>query len=346
MAIKNTKVEKLAEHLENLEVQRLLHHEKYKGVMEELKLKATNTELKEYLFSFFETKDVSKTVSLAKNLVSDCEEKDAIFKGSIKTYEILGLDCNITTNKVDQITDLVTDPYRLKDLLENSIVIFNNKLEIERIETFEEAVFLTATRLYEGNHSVYSSLDLLLTKGSTNELVLAVCSHPFLFKIMTPALFLSVALPLLSSVNYWTFVKAVYTQCKGFVLPTTGSVEIFNDCPKLKEAILNGTPLKIELPIQPEPQKNNSSLEDRTTGFSRGFYYIKKPLFYGITSVLIGYGAVYLNVGNFNLTQLFEKKVVVKALVAPLVVPGEEARKTGALVRTSFVGFFKGLLNR
>lgn len=329
-------LEKLQRHLESVDL--IVHQEKYKKVMEELKIKASEKELKEYLFSFFEN-NPSKSTSLAKNLINEdsCEEVASLFENSTKTYKILGLNSWVTDEKVAEVNSVMSDRPSLKKAFKSSVEQFNQKVDIQSIDCFEESTKLTALKIFDhDNGGVCACLELLMTKMAVNnELVLALCLNPCLFKLCKPLVFVAVALPLLSNINYSTFIQKVYAHCKSFVIPRT-----------FFEGEAATSYPKIEKPIVPLTEQKKSTLEQRKGGgILWEVSYIRKPLFYGFTTALIGYGAFYVN--KMSLFPLLTKKAVVKALVKPISGSLEEAGRTaGTLVRATFIGFFKGLLSK
>jgi hypothetical protein len=349
--------------LENHLQSKIIHEKQFVHVMQELLQEKTEEQIdfanKEYLASFI-NKDSGTTLvpfEKAQEYLGASENSERVFEYHTEPFKILGLENSNDAPKVAEMLEFISAPGgQSQAIFRNSVDNFRDKVDSRNLEVYEESVHKTANFLYE--RVAHAKLDFtsLIACFKENELIWALCSHPFLFKIMTPVIFFSLALPLMCNLNLSTFFTSIAQRYNGFfllsVIPAKYnalkqvSLEAFVSVHgTVEEKLSMGVPIIIEKPKP--PIKNDCNPEDKNLKSQGRAYTIFRPMMQTIGLSLIG-GAVLNFAVNFQWGVFL--RPVIAPIITPIVTAGAKSvstlaksRNSGALVRDAIHGFFLGL---
>jgi hypothetical protein len=350
---------------------KLEHEEKYKTVMNELTLTQDSAKLKEYLLTFVEhPTETTKILKTAKSLVSDFDEKNEVFEHSKKVYDLMGLDSAL----VLKTSDCIDSSNSLNTIIDNSIVNFKNKVCISEILHFNDFVEVTAQSFFPVSENISFLLNFFLNKNLMNNEIMGLTLHPILFKVLTPMLFFSFALPLLTSANFTCFFSRIIKQIECIGIPRVSlvkslaaldSISISPEPEVTTTAITAGVTPGLEnigggssdspvlddpgIPARVSKILNDGLESSRQYGF--GISFQNRPFLYGVTLIV---GSVFLNsqvncremvMSAFNNAQNALIASTVQNLRAVIPTPQEFGQTAGVAVRVALRGFISGIFS-
>lgn len=195
------------------------HYKNYDTVMKQLLLTKEEPVLRNYVMETLSQTEVDR-VRTCMSIISDTngvprDRIAQIVSNYMTTYDRVNLNPGLTVDRNMDLQIFFSNKDGVVSLVDKSAKNYLNDVNVWEIEGFSEAVKQVSQHIYSTLHlSASGFIEAILQKApACFEAISAMAFHHTVAHCMVPALFITIALPLLCEGNFHFFLKEVKNYC-------------------------------------------------------------------------------------------------------------------------------------